>query len=96
MQGKVAETLDTPEKSKIPPPLQAYQVHNQYSEADLTRIFTSVEDILEEARFWRVRGVPEPHCGDQIVSPLLNLVRRMECSRSEVTERKPKAVTLNV
>ena len=67
-----------------------------HSEADLTRIFTSVKDILEEARFWRVRGVPELHWGDQIVSLLLNLVQRMACSRSEVTEWKPLAVTLNV
>ena len=96
VQDKVIEALDTPEKSRIPPPRQAYAERDNYSEVDLAKIFTSMEDILEEAGFWRARGVSEPHWCDQVVSPLLNLVRRLECSKSEVTERKPKAVALNM
>jgi hypothetical protein len=96
IQDKVATALDTPEKSRIPPPAHVYEQRNTYSERDLEKIFPTMDDILDQASMWRVKDVPEPHWCDQVVSPLLNLVRRLDCSNCEVTEQKPKAVALNM
>ena len=67
-----------------------------YSQDDEDKISMSVSDILQQAERWRDTDAYEPHWCDQVVSPLLNLVRKLDCSSAEVSEHKPCAATLNM
>ena len=89
--------LDTPQKSRLQPPQYAYMNdYSIYSQSDEDKISMSVSDIFQQAERWRHTDAHEPHWCDQVVSPLLNLVRKLDCSNAEVSEHKPCAVTLNM
>ena len=88
--------LDTPEKSRNPPPPSAYGERSCLSDCDLSLIEMAIDDILTQAEIWRSQGVPEPHWCDQVVSPLLNLTRRLDCAVGGQTPLKPAARTLNM
>lgn len=71
--------LDTPNKTK---PLVSDEcfgaLHDRYAADDYSLMRLTIADVLELADEYRYSGCTEAHWTSIVVSPLLNLVRRLK------------------
>lgn len=97
MQMEVRQAVETPQKSRLQPPRYAYMTDQSiYSREDEAIMSSTVKDVFRQAEIWRDTGVHEAHWCTQVVSPLLNLVRRLGFNSADATEDKPGADILNM
>jgi len=71
--------FDTPEKSRIPPASAAYTLQPEFGVKDLANMETTVERVLKDAAYWFPHNPHEATWADLVVSPILHLIRRLEC-----------------
>lgn len=76
---ELKKEFDTPNKTK---PLLSDEcfgtLHDRYAADDYTLMRSTITDVLEMADEHRYSGCTEAHWTSIVVSPLLNLVRRLK------------------
>lgn len=70
--------FNTPEKSRMPPPDNAYASRSEFNAADLSKMSDTVKDIWEMVDDWGSLDIHESTWSDLYVSPLMHLPRKLE------------------
>lgn len=71
---------DAPKKTSPSIPDSCFSgSYSRYAKDDLALIQSTVSDILSSANKYRHSVCTEAHWASKVISPLLNLVRRLKC-----------------
>lgn len=84
-EGTIPEALkaripqQTPNKSKPKVPKMCFSDNTRYKPGEYDRIWIAITDVLINADRYRHEGYHESHWISYVVSPMLNLVSKLEC-----------------
>ncbi|KAL9123789.1 MAG: hypothetical protein Q9217_006817 [Psora testacea] len=74
----IKRALDTPTKTRSEIPSSAFGPRTRYQQWDMTYLWSTTNDILQQAEKYCLNGCTEAHWTSVVISPLLHIVRRLK------------------